>query len=188
MCGVAAVLLVAVATAVIPLLDTESGTPPAQAAARASSAAQRATADRQWASALCTSILGWKTDIHNDESSLNLGFGPAARVHDAIAATHRLLVQLDQVGLPPGGRTPEGRAATTQLLAGLESRLRTLEGAAGSVAGGDLAAIGTLVGDLGADGAVGAQVISEVRHLASVDLGVSVVETRACRQLAGIPV
>ena len=188
MCGVAAALLVAVATAVIPLFDTQAGTPTAQAAARASTADRRATADRQWASAVCTSVLGWKNEINHDESSLDLSFGPAARVRDAIGATGRLLDQLDRAGLPPAARTPQGRAVTAQLRIGVASRLRTLEGAATSVASGNLAAIGALAGDLGNDGAIGAQVVSEVRHLSSVDLGVSVVETRACRQLPGIPV
>jgi hypothetical protein len=31
-------------------------------------------------------------------------------------------------------------------------------------------------------------VVSELRHLVTVDLGLSLAETRACRQLVGIPI
>jgi hypothetical protein len=186
--GVAAVLLVAVATAVITLAGALGGTQPARATAQTSLAAQRTAADRLWASNACTDVLAWKNEIHHDDSSLSLGFGPVARVQDAIAATRRMLGQLDRLGLPPAAQTSEGRAQTAQLQAALASRLRTLEGAASSVASGNLAAIGTLIADLSDDSSVGTQVVAGLRRVVSVDLGLSLVETRACRQLAGIPV
>jgi hypothetical protein len=188
MSGTAAVLLVAVATAVMTLLGTAGETPTVQATDRTSLAAQRTAADRQWASAACTSILAWKNELHRDSSSLSLGFNPLTRVQDAIATTTRMLNRLDALGLPPSAQTPAGRAETAQLRADVAPRLRALEGAAGSVAAGNLAAIGTLVSDLGADGALPTEVVTGLRHLLSVDLGLSLVETRACRQLVGIPV
>jgi hypothetical protein len=186
--GAAAGLLVAVAAALITLVGAAGGTPAAQATAQASLAAQRATANRQWASSACTNILNWKDELHRDGTSLGLGLNPLTRVQDAIATTTRLLNRLDALGLPPSAQTPEGRAETAQLRADVEPRLRALESAAGSVAAGNLAAIGTLISDLGADSAVGTEVVTGLRHLLSVDLGLSLVETRACRQLVGIPV
>jgi len=150
-------------------------------------AAQRTAADRQWASATCTSILAWKNEIQRDGTSLNLTMGPSTRIHDAIAATTRLLSQLDTLGLPPGA-SPQARAELSQLRTDIGSRLSSLEGAAGSVAGGDLGAIGTLIGDLESDKVLGSQIAGELQHVVSVDLGISIAETRACRQLVGIPI
>jgi hypothetical protein len=35
---------------------------------------------------------------------------------------------------------------------------------------------------------VGTQIVGELRHVLSVDLGLSLVETRACRRLVGVPI
>jgi hypothetical protein len=186
--GVGAALLVAVTTAAITLVGAIGGPQPAQATAQASLAAQRAAANQRWASAACTNILDWKNEIHRDGSSLSLGLDPMTRVRDAIAATTRMLNRFDALGLPPSAQTPAGRAAAAQFDADVEPRLRALEGTAASVTAGNLAAIGTLVSELGADSAVPAEAVSGLRRLLSVDLGLSLVETRACRQLVGIPV
>ena len=66
--------------------------------------------------------------------------------------------------------------------------MRNVEGTAGSVANGNLAAIGALLSDVESDMVVGTQIVNELRHVLSVDLGLSLVETRACRQLVGIPI
>ena len=95
-----------------------------------------------------------------------------------------------------GRESPEERSAYLDdacrdqpaLRAEIDSRLRDLQIAAGGVAGGNLAAIGTLLNDLGSAGVAGAHEVTELRHLVSVDLGLSLAETRPCRQLVGIPV
>ena len=66
--------------------------------------------------------------------------------------------------------------------------MRNVEGTAGSVANGHLAAIGALLSDVDSDTVVGTQVVNELRDVLSVDLGLSLVETRACRELVGIPI
>ena len=66
--------------------------------------------------------------------------------------------------------------------------MRNVEGTAGSVANGNLAAIGALLSDVESDTVVGTQIVNELRHLLSVDLGLLLVETRACRELVGIPI
>jgi hypothetical protein len=66
--------------------------------------------------------------------------------------------------------------------------VRNIEGTAGSVANGNLAAIGALLSDVESDTVVGTQIVNELRHVLSVDLGLSLVETRARRQLVGIPI
>jgi hypothetical protein len=96
--------------------------------------------------------------------------------------------QFNQLGLPPSARTAQGQAEIDQLSSDIQARVRNIQGAAGGVASGNLAAVGTLLNDLEADTVVGTQIANELRHIVSVDLGLSLVETRACRQLVGIPV
>jgi hypothetical protein len=186
--AISAALIIALAAGVVTPPGAPDGTPAAQASTRASAAARRAAANAQWASGVCMTILDWKNELHRDESSLDLGFGPVARVQDAVAATSRLLNRLHRLGLPPGAQTPAARAQTAQLVAEIQTRVTTLQRVADQVAGGNLSALGTLVGDLQNDTALPNTLAGEVHHLVSVDLGVSLVETRACRQLVGIPV
>jgi len=159
-----------------------------QTSAQASLAAKRMVANRQWASATCTNILDWKNEIHHDATSLDLGFGALARIRDAIAATTQMSDTLNKLGLPPGAQTAPARAEIDQLRSEVESRVHSVEGAAGSVAGGNLAAIGAVLSDLETDTVVGTPIVNELRHVVSIDLGLSLVETRACRQLVGIPI
>lgn len=186
------VLVMGACTAAIVFAVTSGAIPPfgggKTADAQTSLAAKRSAADAQWASATCTNILDWKNEIERDGTSLDLGLGPSARIKDAIAATNRMLSELDTLGLPPTASGSQARAEIERLRGDLESRLRTIEGTAGSVANGNLLAIGTLVGELENDRVLGPQIVSELRRVVSVDLGVSLAETRACRQLVGIPI
>jgi hypothetical protein len=188
MAGIVAAVLVPVSTGAITLPWTKHSTRSDQASAQASLAAERTAANQQWASAMCTNILDWKTEIQRDATSLNLGFGAPARILDAIATTTRTLNELNKLGLPPAAQTAQARAEADQLRSEIESRVKNLRDAAGSVASGNLAAVGTLLSDLENDKAVGTQIVNELRHVVSVDLGLSLVETRACRQLVGIPI
>lgn len=187
MVGVAAAITVAISTGAVKLPGLSGGSRTTQASDQAALAAQRMASDEQWASATCTSILAWKNEIHRDGTSLDLGFGPGARIKDATTATTRLLSELDKLGLPPGA-SPQARAELSQLRSDIEASLSAIEGAASSVAGGDLAAIGTLVGDLENDKVLAPQIAGELRQVVSVDLGLSLVETRACRELVGSPI
>jgi hypothetical protein len=187
MASIIGAVTVAISTGAVKVPGLSGGSRKTQPSEQATLAAQRTAAEAQWASATCTSILAWKNELQRDGTSLNLGLGPSARVHDAIAASTRLLSELDKLGLPPGA-SPQARAELAQLRADIASRLNSLEGAAGSVAGGNLAAIGTLLGDLESDKVLPGQIAGELQHLVSVDLGLSVAETRACRQLVGIPI
>jgi hypothetical protein len=150
--------------------------------------AQHTAANRQWASALCTNLLDWKTQIQRDGTSLGLGLGPAARLKDAAAATKRMLSKLDQLGFPPAGQSSQARAEANHLRSVLGSRALKLETDATSVASGNLAAIGNLVADLNSDKAMRTAISNELQRVASVDLGLSLAETGACRQLVGIPI
>ena len=182
--AIATAVVLAFASGAIPLPWARSHSRTAQA----SLAAQRTAANRQWASATCTNILDWKNEIERDGTSLDLGLGLSARLNDAIVATNRMLNEFDKLGLPPAAQTAPARAEIERLRSDIESRVHSLKGAADSVANGNLAAIGTLVGDLENDRGVGTQIAGELRHVVSVDLGISLAETRACRQLVGIPV
>jgi hypothetical protein len=66
--------------------------------------------------------------------------------------------------------------------------LHEIDGVAGTVASGDFGAIGTLVSDLESDLGLAKQLRNELGHVVSVDLGLSLVETRACRELVGSPI
>ena len=180
-----AAALVAISTGAISLPFASSAT---KSGVGVALAADRSAADQRWASSLCTNVLDWKNELKRDGTSLDLGFGAVARIQDAIAATNRMLSQLSGLGLPPGAQSGQARAQTIQLRAELESRLRKIEGVAGSVASGDFGAIGTLVSDLESDTGLGKQLRNELGHVVSVDLGLSLVETRACRQLVGSPI
>jgi hypothetical protein len=186
--GIAAAVVAAVSTGAITLPGAQDSTRDTQAGAQAARAAVRMAADQRWASATCTNILDWKNEIHHDATSLDLGFGPLARVKDAIAATARMSNQVGTLGLPPAAQTAQARAAIDQLRSDIESRVHSIEGTAASIASGNPAAIVALLSDLENETVLAAPVVNELRHVVSVDLGLSLVETRACRQLVGIPI
>jgi hypothetical protein len=186
MVGIAAAVAGAVASGLISLPGLGTGSR-AQANSDPGLANQRQAADRQWATATCTNILDWKNEIQRDETSLDPGISPSARIKDAIVSTDRLLDELDKLGPPPTAHNAQARVEIEQLRSDVESRLHALEGAASNVASGNLLAIGTLVSDLENDRVLGTQMASELRHVVSVDLGLSLVETRTCRALVGIP-
>jgi hypothetical protein len=178
----AAVLVVSTGVVKLPFAHHSS-----QGSPQTTLAAQRTATDQQWASAFCTNLLAWKNEIQRDGTSVNFGLGPAARIKDAVAATTRALGQLDKLGLPPG-QTVAARAETKQLRSEIESRARKLQSDADSISGGNLTAITTLLGDLQSDRAIGTQIGNELQRIVSVDLGLSMAESRACRQLVGIPI
>lgn len=184
MAGVVAAAVVAISSGAVKLPGLDHGTQ----RPTATLAAQRTAANRQWASALCTNLLDWKKQIQRDGTSPSLGLGPVQRIKDATAATTRMLGKLNKLGLPPAGESRQARAAANHLRSALRSRALKLETDATSVASGDLAAIGTLVADLNRDKAMGTQISNELQRVVSVDLGLSLAETGACRQLVGIPI
>ena len=187
MAGIVAVVVLAVVTSAISLPHFGNSSHP-QASPGAGLAAQQEAANRQWAAATCTNVLEWKNEIQRDGTSLNLGFGPSARINNAITATRRLLNQLNTAGLPPAAKQANARAQIEQLHSDIETRLRAIEDTASSAASGHLLAIASLISDLGNYKTLGTQIASELRHVVSVNLGVSLAETRACRQLVGIPI
>jgi hypothetical protein len=184
--GVGGAFVVAVSVGAIALPGTHSGTQSAQARDLVSLAAKRTAANKQWASATCTSILSWKNEIHRDAANLDLGFGALPRIQDAITATTRMLKTIDKLGLPPSVQTGQARADADRLRSDLQGRVREVEADARSVAGGNIAAIGTLLSDLNNDRAVAPQMVDRLRQIVSVDLGLSIVQIRACQQLIGI--
>ena len=186
--GVAAAVAVAVITGAVTLPGTHDRTRSTQTSDQASLAAKGSAANRRWASATCTNILAWTNEIRRDSKSLNLSFGSLGRIQDAVAATTRVLNQFKKLGLPPAVRTAQARAEVEQFRTDIESRVHKIEGDVHSVTGGDLAAIGALFSDLENAKVLGTEIDDELRHVLIADLGLSLVETPACRELAGIPV
>ena len=186
--GTAAAVVLAVSNGAITLPWAQDSAQSAQTGSQASLAAARVAANQQWAAATCASILEWKNEIQRDGTSIDLGFDALARIQDAITATSHMLSKVNRLGLPPAADTPQVRAEIDQLRSDIESHVHNIEGAAGSVTSGNLAAIGTLLSDLATSTLMGPPIVKELRHVLSVDLGLSLVETRACRQLVGIPI
>ena len=154
----------------------------------ASTTASTEQADQQWADTACTSVLDWKHDLHSDETSVDLGFGPLARIDNAITATQRLADELTSLGLPPSGRTAQARRQFAALGSDVQTQITRIKSAAGQVESGNPLAALAAVENLKADSGLATDVAGAVRHLASVDLGLAVIETSACRRLAGSPV
>ena len=184
MAGIAAAVGAALSTGAIRLPNLSQS----HRSVSTSLAADRTAANREWASALCTNLLGWKNQIERDGTSLDLGFGPMARIKDATAATTRMLSNLEKLGLPPAGQTAKAQAEANWLRSAVATRALKLETDATKVENGNLTAIGTLITDLKTDQGMGTQISDELRRVVSVDLGVSLAEARTCRQLVGIPV
>jgi hypothetical protein len=122
MSGVVAGVVVVVATGAVALPGGHNSSQRS-----ASLAAQRTAANRQWATTLCTNLGAWKDELHRDATSLDLGFGPVARLRDATAATKRMLRILDKLGPPPAGGTSQGRGTIHRLRAQLQSTPYNLE-------------------------------------------------------------
>ncbi|HEV7176783.1 MAG TPA: hypothetical protein VGN29_14885 [Solirubrobacteraceae bacterium] len=184
--GVIGAFAVAVSVGAIRLPGAHSGTQSAQARALVSPDAKRSAATMQWASATCTSILGWKNELQRDAANLDLGLGALPRIQDAITATTSMLNKIGKLGLPPSVQNGQARADAERLRTDLQRRVRQLEDDARSVASGNIPAIATLLSDLKNDRAVGPQMVDRLRQIVSVDLGLSVVQIRACQQLIGI--
>ena len=183
--GLSSAVLLAFATGAVSLPGAEDSAHGAPSTSQQSAAASRLAADKQWAAAACTNILDWKNEIKRDATNLDLSLGAPARIRDAVAATTRMLAN---VGLPPSAQDGQARADAEKLRADLASHVRDIQADASAVASGNLAALGKLVNDLSQGKAAGTRMSKELRRILTVDLGLSLAETHACRELVGIPI
>ena len=144
-------------------------------------------ANQRWANAACTDMLAWQQQVHHDETSLNLGFGPRARLNDAIETTRRLVNELTLLGPPVTQRKSHPPAQFRQLGSALQTKLTDAQTAANKLENGNVDAATALITDLpgGVDRA--AALISDARQLAPTDLAIAVLETKTCRQVTGLP-
>jgi len=157
----------------------------ANLSAQQAAAARQMAANQQWASDTCSTVLGWKNEIQRDMQGLTLSLSAIPRVQDAIGATTRAVDSIEKLGLPPALQSAEGRAELNQLRSDVQSHVQGIESAAGSVAGGNLGAIGTLLSDLRNAASMGGQIVAHLRGVAS-ELGVSLASSPSCRQLVGL--
>jgi hypothetical protein len=110
-------LLGAAATIVIVLLAGCGGSAPTRAA------------NLRWTRIACARVLAFKNALHKDGTSLDLGFGPQARVRNAIAAGRDLVGTFEALGLPPMERVngrprlrlPSAASAADLALAAVET-------------------------------------------------------------------
>ena len=148
---------------------------------------QTSQANQRWANAVCTNMLAWQKQVHHDETSFNFGFGPRARVNDAIRATRRLTSELTALGPPTTQQGSDERARFRRLGSAVQTKLTEVQTAANKVENGNLDAA-ALINDLPAGASLASALLSDTRALASTDLAIAVLETKTCRQLAGVPI
>jgi hypothetical protein len=148
---------------------------------------QTSQANQRWANAVCTNMLAWQKQVHHDETSFNFGFGPRARVNDAIRATRRLTSELTALGPPTTQQGSDERARFRRLGSAVQTKLTEAQTAANKVENGNLDAA-ALINDLPAGASLASALLSDTRALASTDLAIAVLETKTCRQLAGVPI
>jgi hypothetical protein len=158
------------------------GSGSARAGTQQAAAARQMAADQQWASATCSTVVGWKNEIQQDLHGLTLSLGAIPRVQDAIGATTRMVDSIERLGLPPALQDAEGRAQVDQLRSDVRSHMRGIESAANSVAAGNIGAIGTLLSGLGNAPSIERQIVGDLRGATS-ELGVSLASSPSCRQL-----
>jgi len=149
---------------------------------------QTSQANQRWANAVCTNMLAWQKQVHHDETSFNFGFGPGARVNDAIRATRRLTSELTALGPPTTQQGSDERARFRRLGSAVQTKLTEAQTAANKVENGNLDAAAALISDLPAGASLASALLSDTRTLASTDLAIAVLETKTCRQLAGVPI
>jgi hypothetical protein len=98
----------------------------------------------------------------------------------------------DQSTPPAAARTVDATTANQRWASALCTNVLNLKNEihrdATSVASGNLRAIGSLVDDLHKARSAVPKLKDEMQRLGSVDMGLSLAETRACRQLVGIPI
>ena len=148
---------------------------------------QTSEANQRWANSVCTNMLAWQKQVHHDETSLNFGFGPRARLNDAIGATRRLTSELTALGPPTTQQGSDERARFRRLGSAVQTKLTEAQTAANKVENGNLDAA-ALINDLPAGASLASALLSDTRTLASTDLAIAVLETKTCRQLAGVPI
>jgi hypothetical protein len=145
-------------------------------------------ANQRWANAACTDMLAWQKQVHNDETSFNLALGPRARLNDAIEATRRLAHEITVLGPPVTQRQSRSQAQFRRLGLALQTKLTEAQTAANRLETGNVNGATSLISDLPGGADLAAAVLSDARDLASTDLAIAVLDTKTCRQLAGVPV
>ena len=133
-------------------------------------------------------MLDWKHQIHHDEASLNPGFGPQARLNDAIGATHRLANQLTRIGLPTTQRPSQAQHHSERLGSDLQAQITKVKTAAKQLESASAESARALFDDLGAQAGSIVALLNDLHQVSLTDLGIAMIDTKSCRQLAGIPI
>jgi hypothetical protein len=149
---------------------------------------QTSQANQRWANTVCTNMLAWQKQVHRDETSFNLAFGPRARLDDVIGATRRLASELAALGLPATQRGSRAQTQFGKLGSAVQTKLTEAQAAADKLETGDVNAAGVLISDVPAGADLAVALLDDAHQLASTDLAIAVVDTKTCRQLAGLPV
>jgi hypothetical protein len=149
---------------------------------------QTSRANERWANTACTDMLAWQKQLHHDETNLNLALGPQARLNDAIGATRRLVNEITVLGPPDTQRQSHTPAEFRQLGSALQTKLTEAQTAANKLESGNVDAATSIISDLPAGANLAGAVLSDARHLATTDLAIAVLDTKSCRQVAGLPI
>jgi len=183
--GIGAVVLVAALIALVVYLTGIGASQPASAGQLAASAAAATEqADQHWADTACSTVLRWKDTLHRDETSTDLSFGPIARLENAAAATVHLVDEVSALGLPPGARTVAAHRDFKALADQLVTSSGGLRSVAGQLESGDVAAALGAISDTANAAALATALVHSLQRFVSVDLGLAMIKSGACRDLA----
>jgi hypothetical protein len=149
---------------------------------------QTSQANQRWANTFCRDMLAWQKQVHHDETRFNLGFGPQARLNDAIGATRQLVKEITALGLPATQRESHAQTQFRQLGSAVQTKLTEAQTAANKLENGNFDGARALISDLPGVATMASALLGDAQLAASPDLAIAVLETRTCRQLAGVPI
>lgn len=180
--------IVAIAAAVILGMGYDANSQTLSRTADNSPAESTHQQDLRWAGAACTNVLDWKNEISADETSLHMSLNPITRIEDAVSQTEALGTKLESIGLPPAARSGPAHEQVAQFGERLRTQLSHVKSATSDLENGNPMAALAAINDISAISGLASGFVGAIQHSASVDLGLAIVETRACRQLFGSPV
>ena len=117
-----------------------------------------------------------------------LSFGAQPRLNDAIGATHQLANRLTRIGLPTTQQSSQAQHHFERLASDLQTQLTKAGTAANQLKSGNTAAAHALVHDLGTETGSIVAPLTDLHQVSLTDLAIATLETKACRQLSGIPI
>jgi hypothetical protein len=96
--------------------------------------------------------------------------------------------EITVLGPPVTRRESDTQARFRRLGSALQAKLTEAQTAANKLENANVDGATSLINDLPGGADLAAALVSDARQLASTDLAIAVLDTKTCRQLAGVPV